>query len=224
MKFIVIEGIDGSGKSTQLRYLINYLEKEKKPYKYLHFPRIDAPVFGDLISRFLRGDFGSVSAVNPYLVALLYAGDRHDAAPMINQWINDGNLVILDRYVYSNIAFQCAKMDDAGHRKMLKDWILHLEYEYYKIPRPDLNLFLDVPFSFTSKNLSSTRKGNDRKYLNGKKDIHEDDLQFQQKVRDMYLWQVNENNDFKLINCSDRNGNMKIPEEIFMEIKNILNL
>ncbi len=224
MKFIVIEGIDGSGKSTQLRYLINYLEKEKKPYKYLHFPRSDAPIFGDLISRFLRGDFGSVSAVNPYLVALLYAGDRHDAAHMINQWINDGNLVILDRYVYSNIAFQCAKIDDAVHRKMLKDWILHLEFEYYKIPRPDLNLFLDVPFSFTSKNLSSARKGNDRKYLNGKKDIHEDDLQFQQKVRDMYLWQVNENNDFKLINCSDRNGNMKIPEEIFTEIKNILNL
>ncbi len=224
MKFIVIEGIDGSGKSTQLRYLINYLEKENKPYKYLHFPRSNAPVFGDLISRFLRGDFGPVSAVNPYLVALLYAGDRYDAAPVINQWIDEGNLVVLDRYVYSNIAFQCAKIEDFDQRKTLKDWILNLEYAYYKIPRPDLNLFLDVPFSFASRNLSSKRKGNDRDYLNGKKDIHEADLQFQQKVREMYLWQVNENNDFKLVNCSDFNGNILSPEEIFAEIKNILSL
>jgi dTMP kinase len=224
MKFIVIEGIDGSGKSTQMKHLVNYLENEKKPYKYLHFPRNDAPVFGDLINRFLRGDFGPVSAVNPYLVAMLYAGDRYDAAPMINQWIHDGNMVILDRYVYSNIAFQCAKIADIEQRKMLKDWILHLEYEYYKIPRPDLNLFLDVPFSFTMKNLSSARMGDDRDYLNGKKDIHEDDLLFQQKVRDMYLWQVNENNDFKLIDCSNSSGNIRTPEEIFIEIRNLLNL
>jgi len=157
-------------------------------------------------------------------VAFLYAGDLYDPAPMINQWIHDGNLVILDRYVYSNIAFQCAKVEDVAQRKMLKDWILHLEYAYYKIPRPDLNLFLDVPFSFTSQNLLSVRKGNDRDYLNGKRDIHEDDLYFQQKVREMYLWQVSENDDFKLINCSNSSGNIKPPEEIFDEIRNLLNL
>ncbi|MBN2764545.1 MAG: thymidylate kinase, partial [Bacteroidales bacterium] len=103
MKFCVIEGIDGSGKSTQVKKLMHHLEDKFIPYKYLHFPRTDAPVFGDLIARFLRGDFGSIKNVDPYLVALLYAGDRHDAAIQIQRWIDEGNLVILDRYVYSNV-------------------------------------------------------------------------------------------------------------------------
>jgi dTMP kinase len=218
MKFFVIEGIDGSGKSTQVKLLMQYLESNNIPYKYLHFPRTDAPVYGDLIARFLRGDFGSIKDVDPYLVALLYAGDRQDAAPRIRRWMDDGNFVILDRYVYSNIAFQCAKITDETKRQALKDWIMHLEFDYHHIPKPDLSLFLDVPFDFTRDNLSATREGDDRDYLLGRKDIHEDDLTFQQKVREMYLWQVRDNRDFKLINCADEKGGMKLPAEIFSEI------
>jgi len=218
MKFIVIEGIDGSGKSTQMKQLINYLESNSVPCKYLHFPRTDAPVFGDLIARFLRGDFGTIKEVDPYLVALLYAGDRLDAAPLIKHWMDEGNFVVLDRYVYSNIAFQCAKINDAMKRQALKDWIMYLEFDYYHIPKPDLNIFLDVPFDFTRNNLSATRKGDDREYLKGMKDIHEDNLIFQLKVRDMYLWQVKENKDFKLINCVNEEGGMKSPADIFAEV------
>jgi len=218
MKFFVIEGIDGSGKSTQVKLLMQYLESKTNPCKYLHFPRTDAPVYGDLIARFLRGDFGSINDVDPYLVALLYAGDRQDAAPMIQRWMEEGFFVILDRYVYSNIAFQCAKLSDDTKRQALKDWIMHLEFDYNHIPKPDLSLFLDVPFDFTRNNLSAARKGDDRDYLLGGKDIHEDDLAFQQRVREMYLWQVKENRDFKLINCVDERGGMKSPEEIFGEI------
>jgi dTMP kinase len=218
MKFFVIEGIDGSGKSTQVKLLMQYLESNNIPYKYLHFPRTDAPVYGDLIARFLRGDFGSIKDVDPYLVALLYACDRQDAAPLIQRWMDGGNFVILDRYVYSNIAFQCAKITDETKRQALKDWIMHLEFDYHHIPKPDLSLFLDVPFDFTRDNLSATREGDDRDYLLGRKDIHEDDLTFQQKVREMYLWQVRDNRDFKLINCADEKGGMKLPAEIFSEI------
>jgi dTMP kinase len=148
MNFLVIEGIDGSGKSTQVKQLIKTLEDRHKPYKYLHFPRTDAPVFGDLIARFLRGDLGSIETVDPYLVSLLYAGDRKDAAPLIRLWREEGNFVLLDRYVYSNIAFQCAKIEDTIKRQALRSWILNLEYEYFRIPKPDLSLFLDVPFAF----------------------------------------------------------------------------
>ena len=214
MNFLVIEGIDGSGKSTQVKLLMKALEKNHKPCKYLHFPRTDAPVFGDLIARFLRGDFGSIDSVDPYLVSLLYAGDRQDAAPLIRSWMNEGNFVVLDRYVYSNIAFQCAKIEDAEKRQALRTWILNLEFDYYRIPKPDLSLFLDVPFAFTLNNLSSARKGNDRDYLAGRKDIHEDDLSFQKKVREMYLWQVKENKDFLRIDCFDSKGDIKSPEEI----------
>ena len=77
--------------------------------EYLHFPRFDAPIYGDLIARFLRGELGALEQVNPYLVALLYAGDRAEAAPMIRGWLSEGKAVIVDRYVYSNVGYQCAK-------------------------------------------------------------------------------------------------------------------
>ena len=101
---VVLEGLDGAGKSTQVKKLRKYLEDTFGSLEYIHFPRYDAPVYGDLISRFLRGDFGSNEAVHPQLVALLFAEDRHGAAPEMKNTLNSGGHVLLDRYVYSNIA------------------------------------------------------------------------------------------------------------------------
>jgi dTMP kinase len=224
MKFIVIEGLDASGKSTQLGLLHNYLKTNNIKYKYLHFPRTDAPVYGDLIARFLRGEFGNINTVNPYLVALLYAGDRKDAAELVQSWIHQDYLVIADRYVYSNIAFQCAKVNNKSEREALKNWIIYFEYHYNKIPKPDLSLFLDVPFEFTIKKLGQDRKGHDRVYLKGKRDIHEDDIKFQQSVRDMYLALVREDPDFQLIDCKDKKNSILPPQSIFRSILKKLKL
>jgi len=142
---IVLEGLDGAGKSTQIDLLQKYFEKKNQVVNYMHFPRFDAPVFGDLIARFLRGDLGSIDQVHPLLIALLFAGDRKDAADTIRAWLNNGNCVILDRYIYSNIAFQCAKIDNAEQAEKLRDWIFDTEYNKFAIPKPDVNLFLDVP-------------------------------------------------------------------------------
>ena len=101
---IVLEGLDGAGKSTQVKMLDAYLQSAGQKTKFLHFPRYEAPIYGDLIARFLRGDFGGNDAVHPQLVALLYSLDRIDAAPTIKSWLDEGYCVILDRYVYSNIA------------------------------------------------------------------------------------------------------------------------
>jgi len=149
---------------------------------------------------YLRGEFGDISRVDPYIVALLYAGDRMDAASIIKNWIKSGNLVLVDRYVFSNIAFQCAKLPDLDERKALRKWILELEYEYYNIPKPDINLFLDVPFKFTAQRLRSARNGSEREYLNGKQDIHEANLEFQNRVREVYLGEVNSDENIKIIN------------------------
>lgn len=224
MKFVVIEGLDASGKSTQLDLLQDYLKDKKVKFKYLHFPRTESPVYGELIARFLRGEFGKISSVNPYLVALIYAGDRKDASDLIQSWLYQNYIVIADRYVHSNIAFQCAKLDNTKEKEVLKNWINYLEYNYNKIPKPDMSLFLDVPFEFTKKKLGKKRKGNDRKYLRGEKDIHEIDIAFQQQVRNMYLWLVKEDPDFQVINCGDDNNRILPPKSIFTSIINKLQL
>ena len=97
MSLIVLEGLDGAGKSTQIDLLQQLLASRGLRYEYLHFPRFDAPIYGELIARFLRGELGAVDAVDPYVVALLYAGDRADAAPVIRRWLDEGKFVILDR-------------------------------------------------------------------------------------------------------------------------------
>ena len=220
MKFIVIEGLDGSGKTTQLNLVEDYLKQQNIKSKFLHFPRTDSPFFGELISRFLRGELGAIDRVDPYVVALLYAGDRQNAAEMINNWLKEGYAVIADRYLYSNIGFQCAKLPEGDKRIKLARWIKELEYDHYKIPVPDLNLFLKVPFSFTKNSLLSRRSGSDRDYLLGNDDIHEADLEFQKKVRDVYLWQVENNEDFEEINCMEGKEGMLKPQAVFQKIKN----
>jgi dTMP kinase len=224
MKFVVIEGLDGSGKSTQIRLLLKYLDNSKISYRYLHFPRTDSPVFGELISMFLRGDLGKLGAVNPYLIALIYAGDRNDAKSMISQWLREGHWVIADRYVSSNIAFQCAKIQNLEEKLALKNWIINLEYNYYKIPRPDIQLFLDVPFDFTEKKLKDPRQGEDRRYLNGQTDIHEQNLDFQKEVRKVYLEIAAEDPQFFRIDCSDEQNGILTPENIFGKIRKHLKI
>jgi dTMP kinase len=201
--------------------LNEYLIARGRCCRRLHFPRTDSPVYGDLIARFLRGELGGIHQVNPYLVALIYAGDRFDFKPALENWLNAGDVVLLDRYVYSNVAYQCAKISNEEDNKALRKWILHLEFEYYGLPKPDLNIFLDVPFLFTRQQLEINRENNEREYLQGKKDIHEADLDFQTQVRDSYL-SLSDTDNFVTIDCSD--GNTILPvEQIFSKILNVLN-
>lgn len=225
---IVLEGLDGAGKSTQVKKLKEYLLGKGVNLRYLHFPRYDAPLYGDLIGKYLRGDLGSIEQVHPQIVALLFALDRMDASAQIKGWLEAGDCVLLDRYVYSNIAYQCSKIMmqpqfGENRREMaqeLRNWIFDTEYNKYGIPKPDLNLFLDVPISFVDSKLKESRSGDDdRDYLNGKEDIHEADIQFQIKVRDIYRKQCERDPKFIRIDCSDENGQMLPPDAIFAKIK-----
>ena len=217
--FIVLEGLDGAGKSTQIRMLRQLLAERGVESEYVHFPRFDAPVYGELIARFLRGELGAVDAVDPYVVALLYAGDRADAAPVIRRWLDEGKFVILDRYVYSNVGFQCAKLPAGEQRDRLAQWILDLEFGYNNLPRPDLSLFLDVPFAFTERKLTEVREGDDRDYLQGGNDIHEGALDLQQRVREVYLQAAAKDAALRVVDCSDPSGAMDTPEHNFDKIR-----
>ena len=189
---IVLEGLDGAGKSTQVKKLKEYLTERCGSLEYIHFPRYDAPVYGDLIGRFLKGEFGSIDAVHPQLVALLFAEDRHRAAPMMREALDAGKVVLLDRYVYSNIAYQCAKLPQ---------------------------LFLDVPIGFVEKSLAAHREGDDRSYLHGSQDIHEADIRFQVAVRDMYRAEAARDAHFLRIDCGDAEGRMLPPDAIFAKVR-----
>ena len=217
--FIVLEGLDGAGKSTQIRMLRQLFADRGVESEYVHFPRFDSPVYGELIARFLRGEFGGVGEVDPYLVALIFAGDRADAAPQIRQWLAEGKAVVLDRYVYSNVGFQCAKLPAGEERDRLADWIVNLEFGHNALPRPDLSLFLDVPFAFTERKLSEVREGDDRDYLQGGQDIHEASLQLQQDVRSVYLASAAKDPSLRVVDCSDASGAMESPEGIFAKIR-----
>ena len=217
--FIVLEGLDGAGKSTQIRMLRQLFADRGVEREYVHFPRFDSPVYGQLIARFLRGEFGGVQEVDPYLVALIFAGDRADAAPQIRQWLAEGKAVVLDRYVYSNVGFQCAKLPAGEERDRLADWIVNLEFGHNALPRPDLSLFLDVPFAFTERKLSEVREGDDRDYLQGGQDIHEASLQLQQDVRSVYLASAAKDPSLRVVDCSDASGAMESPEGIFAKIR-----
>lgn len=219
---VVLEGLDGAGKSTQVRMLRSYLEQLRPGLEYIHFPRYDSEVYGGLIGRFLRGDFGTIDSVHPQLVALLFAEDRHGAAPAIRKILSGGGTVLLDRYVYSNIAYQCAKLPDASEAEDLREWILNTEFGSFDEPRPDLNIFLDVPIGFVEKSLSASRSGADRNYLEGAQDIHEADIGFQKKVRAMYLRQASVDPSLVVIDCSDGNGAMLPPDDIFEKIKKVV--
>ena len=221
--FIVIEGLDGAGKSTQVKLIREELTKRGIESEYLHFPRFNAPIFGDLVARFLRGELGEVDSVNPYLVALIYAGDRADACSMIKNWLSEGKYVIIDRYVYSNIAYQCAKIENKEEKEKLRNWIFDTEYNKYGIVKPDISLFLDVPFKFTKSNLTQVREGEDRDYLKGGRDIHEESLTLQEKVREVYLSEASIDSDsLKVVSCSSEDGEMLKPNEIYSKIAQII--
>ncbi len=225
-KFIVIEGLDGSGKSTQINLLKEYFKNNNLPYKFIHFPRLNNPIIGEMISSYLRGEFGDIDSVDPYFVALMYALDRNNAKNSIQKWLQSGYYVLIDRYVYSNVAFQCAKVNDAEKKGRLKDWIISLEYEFNCIPKPDISFFMYMPFDFIVNTLEGSRTGEDRLYLKGSKDIHESSLVLQKNVEAEYLSITKSDEDFKLVPCYNVTNELLNPKDInaliINEIKKLL--
>ena len=221
-KFWVIEGLDGCGKTTQMECLKQALEERNIPYKHIHFPMLNKGVYGELIAEFLRGEYGTVEGVHPKLVALLFANDRSEHIQTIIDWLEEGYYVIADRYVYSNIAYQCAKLSEEEEKESLKNWILDFEFNRNALPMPDKTLFLSVPLEFIKKNLSETRTGDDRDYLNGKEDIHEQSISLQENVYKEYLKLLEIREDIGKVDCFDAEGRFLPKEEIHRMIWEML--
>lgn len=217
-KLIVIEGTDGSGKGTQLQLLVDHFKTRKIKYETLDFPQYYKTFFGKWIGRFLKGEFGGVEDLPPYLLMFPYAADRWQAKEAMNEWLADGKIVVSNRYTGSN-AYQAAKLPKK-ERSRFVDWSFEMEYKAFGIPKEDLVIFLYVPFAVSQQLLELKAA---RKYMGNqqKKDIHEANAALMQEVEKVYLAFCKRFPHWIKIDCT-RNGTILSKEEIHQKILGVL--
>ena len=177
-KLIVIEGLDGSGKSTQLELLPENLRKNGIDSKTVSFPDYDSDSSA-LVKMYLNGEFGKKpDDVNAYAASLFYAVDRFASYKTTwGQYYNKNGVIVSGRYTTSNAVHQTSKMPEADWQGFL-DWLYDLEYNKVGIPKPDKVIVLDMPIDVSQKLLSGRYKGDE-----AKKDIHESDTAYLEKCR-----------------------------------------
>jgi dTMP kinase len=211
-KFIVIDGTDGSGKATQTKLLVEKLRKKKYKVKTIDFPQYENNFFGKMVGRYLTGEFGTSSAVSPYLASVLYAADRFETKEKIEKWLKEGNIVIADRYASSNQIHQGGKIKDPKKRKEFLNWLEEMEYKIFKIPRPNASIYLDVPIEFSLKLFKNKSAQKRKKYLKGKKDIHESDRKHLQDAKNSAIKLVKKSNNWIKIDCVKKGKLLPIPD------------
>jgi dTMP kinase len=169
-KLIAIEGIDGSGKHTQLDLLAAAFHQRGIAYARFSFPNYES-LFGKLAARYLNGDFGSLETMDPHLSALLFAGDRFEAKEGLEAALAAGKTILADRYVGSNLAHQTARVVPSGREEFLA-WLKHLEYGIYGLPREDVVLYMRLPVA-EAQRLVGTKPA--RRYTLLERDLQEAD-------------------------------------------------
>jgi len=172
-KLIIIDGVDGSGKATQTEILYEKLKSLDKKVKKIDFPRYYDNFFGKLIGECLAGEHGDFLNLDAKIASVLYACDRFEAGKQIKEWLDKGYVVLSDRYVSSNYIHQAGKMGNKKERLKYLRWLEKMEYQVFETPRPDLIIYLDVPYEVSEK--LAMKKTTKKRYLKGKKDVHESD-------------------------------------------------
>lgn len=201
-KFIVIDGTDGSGKKTQTDLIVARLKDCGLDVVMTDFPQYGNKSAG-LVEEYLNGKYGSADEVGPYRGSIFYACDRYDASFQIKKWLNEGKIVVSNRYVTANMGHQGGKIQDDFERKNYFRWLYGLEYELFGIPKPDLNIILHVDAAVAQSLVD--QKGA-REYIGGeKRDIHEADIDHLRQAEKVYFEIANTFPDFTLIECSPNN-------------------
>lgn len=209
-KLICFEGIDGSGKTTQIELLEQYLASQGWTLQIINFPRYGENLYADLVKRYLKGEFGGINEVDPYLVSLAYAGDRFLAKPQIDRWLASGKLVVANRYVSSSKAHLGANLAEEKRDKFFK-WLDELEYKINVIPKEDLTILLIVDPKVSQQNARGEHEP----------DIHEQDLTHLEEASKIYLELSKLQPKWVVVDCM-RNGQMRSKEDIHQEIMHIL--
>lgn len=218
-KLIVIDGGDSSGKERQSKKLVEKLESMGLPVVFLDFPQYEE-FFGEIVGRYLRGDFGSVKDVHPVLSSIPYALDRSTKKDQIEDWRSRGFLVVCNRYAASNLAYMSAKLPEVEREDFIR-WEEELEYKRLGVAKEDLVLFLHVPADIGQ---TLTYKKDEKPYMKGRGrgDIHERDLVYLRSVIDQYKWLSENRKNWAVIECMEDQTNLRSVEDIHQEIMQVL--
>lgn len=229
-KFIVIDGIDGAGKATQTKILVEALRAQGKMVETLDFPRYYNNFFGAMIGQGLRGDFGDFLAVHPKIASVLYACDRLESTTQINEWLLKGKIVVADRYTSSNQIHQGGKCKTEKERKEFLNWLDKMEHEVLGVPRPDLIIYLSLPVAVSQSLLKKAKsqveqnkKDFKKRYLKGAKDLAEENIEHMEASRKSAYSIIKAKNNWKMIECFDKKkGVLRSIEDIHREIYRLL--
>ena len=216
-KLIVIDGVDGSGKGTQTKMLADTLKAEGYVFELTDFPQYGQKSAG-LVEEYLNGKYGQV---DPYKSSVFYAVDRFDASFKIRQWLDEGKIVISNRYVTASAGHQGGKIPNQAERIKYFKWLDNLEYNIFGIPKPDLNILLHVPAKVAQKLVD--RKSKDlRKYAAGKKrDLHEKDLKHLENAEKVFIEISRLFPNTKMVECVER-GVLLNPQQVHNKVWNLV--
>ncbi len=223
--FIVIDGIDGTGKATQTALLMERLKKLKIPAKKIDFPGYERNVFGKLIGECLVGKHGDFLHSDPHIASVLYAADRFESKKLVETWLLQGKVVVADRYVSSNQIHQGGKIQDIKKKKQFLEWLDAMEHGAFGLPRPNLILYLNLPVALSVALLNTRSAIRKKRYLEGSKDTVESDMKYLENARNNALKIIEKNNHWVKINCAPKGellSRNEISELIFAEVKPLL--
>ena len=210
-KFIIIEGIDGSGKATQVKKLADFLKSKGRQVVAFDFPRYTEPS-SYFLKKYLNGEYGALNDLNPRLVSILFSIDRFDAKSAIEEALSADKIVLSNRFIASNLAHQGAKVSDPEERKEYFQWIKDLEFNIFEIPRPDLNVILNVSPDLV-QNLVDYKGHRDYIKSRSGRDIHESDLEHLKRASLIYK-EIAEifPDDFVMLECMEEDRLLSIDE------------
>lgn len=224
-KLIVIDGTDGSGKATQVGLLMKRLKKDGHNVKMVDFPEYYKNFFGKFIGHCLSEQYYNFVKVHPKIASVLYAADRFESKNEIEKWLDKGYIVIANRYVSSNQIHQGGKIKNAKKRADFIKWLDEMEYKVFKIPRPSVVFYLNLPMSFIHQLIKERNKKEDRKYLGKKKDIVEGNVEYLENSRKSAVWLAKTQKNYVQIDCAPKNNlrtREDIHEEVYEKVKKIL--
>jgi dTMP kinase len=216
-KLVVIDGTDGSGKATQVQLLLKHLKKDGVPVKIVDFPDYYSNFFGKFIGHCLSERYYDFVKVHPKIASVLYAADRFESKGQIEEWLKKGYVVIANRYASANQIHQGGKIKNTKKRGNFLKWLSEMEYEVFKIPKPDAIFYLSVPIPIVLKLIRQRNQNQARGYVGKKKDVHEKDVDFLENSRKSALWLAKTQKNWIKVECA-RDGKMNNREEIHNEI------